>query len=95
MKKSVIAFNYGTVAETTGAAAIEAYLYTNGVQAVTTSGNKIGWDRTISINAIGSIGCKKTLTLPAGCVLDWRLNTAAGTETLHWEHGTIWVERKR
>ena len=78
----------------TGAAEVECYLFTNGTKALTASGQGIGWDRSVSAqNADGTIATTKTLTLPAGCVVDWRVEPVA-TETLQWDHGTIGLERK-
>ena len=77
-----------------GAGQFECYMYTNGVQALSGSGQNIGWDRTVSSSASdGTIAARKTITLSAGTVVSWWMETGAN-ETTTWDHGTIWVERK-
>jgi len=77
-----------------GAATIECYLYTNGAQAVTVSGQGVGWDETMSAASVHkTVAFKKLIELAAGTALDFRIETGA-TEVFTWDHGTVWAERK-
>ena len=73
---------------------LHAHLFTNGLQAVDSAGNSIGWHRVIAnANDDGSVAGSRTITLEAGAIVDWRIDAGAN-ENLIWDHATFRIERK-
>ena len=80
--------------ENNGAGQFECLLYSNGVVVVDAWTNNVGWERTVGASATdGAIAASKTITFPASCILDWRMD-AGGDEVTTWGHGTWQIERK-
>ncbi|MDB4312100.1 hypothetical protein N9937_01590 [bacterium] len=74
-------------------ASIEVYLYADGAQILTPSGNKVGWDSSVpNLEPRFNVAFTKTLYLTAGTVISWRLETG-GAETIQWDHGTVRIKR--
>jgi len=73
---------------------VKCHLYTNGAAYSTASGNEVGWnhDSTASTDAF-EVGFTKMLTLEAGTVVDWRIQTDSAA-TLNWRHSTVGLERR-
>ena len=75
--------------ESASAASIACHMFTNGVTAVTPSGNIIGWDAdTTQVADSEVVGFEKHIYIEAGTVVDWRIQ-CGGTETITWDHGTV------
>jgi hypothetical protein len=78
---------------TASASDCHAHLFTNGVSAVDATGNGISWRSSVitANNLYNSVSASGILIIPAGCKLDWRIDTAAD-ETITWEDAVFRVE---
>lgn len=76
------------------AANLACHMFTNGVAAVTASGNVLGWNGSTTVTANSQeSGFTKHIYLNAGTVVDWRIQAGAD-ETITWNHGTVGLELK-
>jgi hypothetical protein len=86
---------YMNVSVDTGAGeSFACHLFTNGVEATTSSGNVVGWDMTTSAASDSqNASFSKRIYLDAGVSVDWRIDTATDA-TLTWDHGTVGLLRE-
>ena len=83
-----------TLDMSTAPGTLDVYLFTNNVIATDASGNKVGFDVTVS--AAGSHSApfmSKMIYLPAGCTNDFRVEPGAN-ETVIFEHGVVRFVKK-